>query len=218
MSPARNADRSSAWRERLSSPLTWHYVGFAVLLVVTIGLAVRLGFDWTATDSHSAEILAGKQVQLKALELQTSPLRGLDKRLETSRDAMNAFFLKRIPPSYSSISSRIEDLGVASRVRLTRAQFTQGAPGTDLTEISMDASITGEYPDIMHFVNSLERDPIFFVIRAMNLTGQQGGQVSLRMQVSTWLRPADAEASGLPSTPEPGEQNAAPLPAAGEGE
>jgi hypothetical protein len=35
----------------------------------------------------------------------------------------------------------------------------------------------------------------------MALTGQQGGLVNLRLRVSTWLRPADAEASGLPPTP-----------------
>ena len=62
---------------------------------------------------------------------------------------------------------------------------------------------------IMRFVNSLERDQIFFVIRAMSLTGQQGGLVNLRLRVSTWLRPADAVASGLPATPKPAEPAAA---------
>jgi type IV pilus assembly protein PilO len=204
MSPATNAtgktDRSSVWRERLASPLTWHYAGAAVLLAVTIALGVRLGLDWTATNGHSADVLAGKQVELRALEHETAPLRGLDQRIAKSREEMDAFYKKRIPPNYSTISTRIDELGVASGVRLTREEFTQGPPGNDLTQISMDASITGDYPAIMHFVNSLERDPIFFVIRAMNLTGQQGGQVSLRMQVSVWLRPADAEASGLPPT------------------
>ena len=38
----------------------------------------------------------------------------------------------------------------------------------------------------------------------MALTGQQGGLVNLRLRVSTWLRPADAAASGLaPDTPSP---------------
>jgi hypothetical protein len=92
-------------------------------------------------------------------------------------------------------------LYVASGVRLTRVQYTQGAPGPGLTEISMDASISGNYPAIMRFINSLERDPMFFIIRAMAFTGQQGGLVNLRLRVSTWLRPADAAASGLPPTP-----------------
>lgn len=196
-----NQAKISPWRERLTSPLTWHYAGFAVLLVITVVLAVRLGLDWAALDSHSSDVLAGKQVELKAMELQTAPLRGLDKRVEQSREAVNAFYSKRIPPNYSTISSRIGELEVASGVRLTRVEYTQGEPGNYLTNISMDASITGEYPAIMRFINSLERDPIFFLIEDMTLTGQQGGTASLRMQVSTWLRPADALASGLPSTP-----------------
>ncbi len=38
-------------RERLSSPLTWHYVGLGVMVLLVLGLAIRLGFDWSATDS-----------------------------------------------------------------------------------------------------------------------------------------------------------------------
>ena len=202
---------SSTWREHLTSPLTWHYAGFAVLLVLAIGLAVRLGLDWAAMNGRSSDALAGKQIELKALDLQTAPLRGLDKRVEESRSQVEAFYSKRIPANYSSIASRIGDLQVDSGVRLSRVQYSQGPAGSDLTEISMDASISGTYPQIMRFVNSLERDRTFFVIRAMALTGQQGGMVNVRLRVSTWLRPADAAASGLPPTPDAGE--AAPAPA-----
>ena len=49
----------------------------------------------------------------------------------------------------------------------------------------------------------------------MSLTGQQGGLVNLRIKISTWLKPADAAASGLPPTPdensaEPGIRGAVP--------
>ncbi|MDE3147871.1 MAG: hypothetical protein KGL37_00245, partial [Acidobacteriota bacterium] len=186
----------SVWRERLSSPLTWHYAGLAVLLLLVLVLAVRLGMDWAAIDSHSADALAGKQVELKALSLETAPLRGLDKRVEKTRVELDSFYEKRIPPNYSSIATRIGDLQVKSGVRLSRVQYTQRPPGAELTEISMDAGISGDYPAIMHFVNSIERDQMFFVIRAMALTGQQSGLVNLRIRISTWLRPADAAASG----------------------
>jgi len=193
--------RSVLWRERLASPLTWHFAGSAILLVLVIGLAIRFCLDWAATNSSHADALVSKQFELKAMDLETAPLRGLDKRVDDSRAKMAAFYSKRIPPSYSLIATRIGELQVKSGVRLTRVQYTQGPPGSDLTEISMDAGISGGYPQIMQFVNSLERDQTFFVIRAMSLTGQQGGLVNLRIRVSTWLRPADAEASGLPPTP-----------------
>jgi hypothetical protein len=209
---------SSHWRERLASPLTWHFAVFAVMLLLVIGLAVRFGLDWAATNGRSTDALAGKQVELKALDLQTAPLRGLDKRVEESRSQIQTFYGKRIPPNYSSIATRVGELQVKSGVRLSRVNYTQGPPGSDLTEISMDAGISGAYPEIMRFVNSLERDQTFFVIRAMALTGQQGGLVNLRLRVSTWLRPADAAASGLPPTPKPGETGAAPSAAGKEGE
>jgi len=191
----------SAWRERLSSPLTWHFVGAAVLAILTIGLAIRFGMDWAATSGSTTDALAGKQIQLKALDLQTAPLRGLDKKVPEARKQIAQFYADRIPPNYSSISTRVGELEVASGVRLSRMQYTQGAPGADLTEITLDAGISGEYPQIMRFVNGLERDKTFFVIRAMDLTGQQGGLVNLKLRVSTWLRPAAAAASGLPQTP-----------------
>jgi len=190
----------STWRERLASPLTWHMAGFFLLLALAVAMAIRLGLDWAVMDSHSSEVLAGKQIQLRALELQTAPLRGLDQRVQKTRKQLDDFYQKRIPPNYSSIDARIVELQVASGVRLTRVQYTQGAAGPGLTEISMDASISGDYPAIMRFVNSLERDQMFFIIRAMALTGQQGGLVNLRLRVSTWLRPADVP-SGLPTTP-----------------
>jgi Tfp pilus assembly protein PilO len=205
-----------SWRERLTSPLTWHVAGFALLLVVVIGLSVRLGLDWAATNDRSNDALAGKQVELKAMDMQTAPLRGLDKRMEEARAQIQSFYAKRIPPNYSSIDTRIGELQIKSGVSLSRVQYTQGPAGSDLTEISMDCGITGSYPDIMRFINSLERDQNFFVIRAMQLAGQQGGQVNLRLRVSTWLRPADVP-SGLPATQKLDENGTLPSnePAAG---
>lgn len=190
------------WRERLFSPLGWHVAGAAALAVLTIVLGVRLGLDWRVTNGHSSDVLAGKQVQLIALNHETEPLRGLDQRIDQAHNALGRFYARRIPPNYSAISMRIGELGVRSGVRLTRVQYTQGKPGEALSEISMDVSISGQYVEIMRFVNSIERDPEFFLIREMAFTGQQGGLVNLRIQISTWLRPADAAASGLPMSDE----------------
>jgi Tfp pilus assembly protein PilO len=203
-----NVKNAEVWRERLASPLTWHYAGLAVLLVGVFALGARFALDWAATSASTTDALAEKQIQLKALELQTAPLRGLDKKIEQTRTDIKDFYAKRIPPSYSEIATQIGDLEVKSGVRLTRLQYAQKPPDNNLSEITLDAGITGEYPQIMHFINSLERSKTLFVIRGMGLTGQQGGAVNLRLQLSTWLRPADAAASGLPQH----EENASPQP------
>lgn len=202
-------------RERMASPLTWHYVGLGVMILLVLVLAIRLGMDWSATDSSSNDALVNKQIELKTLEVQTAPLRGLEGRVKDSRVQIQNFYADRIPANYSSILTRIGELEVKSGVHLSRVQYSQGTSVGDLTEISMDAGISGEYQQIMHFVNGLERDKTFFVIRAMAFTGQQGGLVNLRLRVSTWLRPADVP-SGLPPTP--AETPASAPPQAQEGE
>jgi hypothetical protein len=204
------SDKKTMWREHLASPLTWHYAGFAVLLVAVIALAARFALDWAATSSRNSEAMAARRIQLKTLELQTVPLRGLDKRLAGTRDQIKQFYSTRIPANYSLIDNEIGNLEVNSGVRLTRLNYAQKPPADGLSEITLDGGVTGEYPQIMRFINSLERDKTFFVIRGMGLTGQQGGTVNLRLQLSTWLRPDAAAASGLrqfqePATPKPQE-------------
>jgi Tfp pilus assembly protein PilO len=206
---------TSTRREQVASPLIWHYIGLAVMIVLVLGLAIRLGIDWSATNERSNDALASKQIEQRSLEVQTAPLRGLDKRVAESREEMQSFYAKRIPANYSSIATRIGELEVKSGVRLSRVAYTQGVATGDLIEISMDAGISGDYQQIMRFINGLERDQTFFVIRAMALTGQQGGMVNLRLRVSTWLRPADVP-SGLPATPPENPETAAPANQEGE--
>src|ERR1700689_3638700 len=150
--------RTVSMRERLASALTWHYAGFAVMALLVIGLAIRLGMDWAATNGRSTDALESKQMELRTQEFETAPLRGLDKRVADTRERMAEFYDKRIPGNYSSIATRVGDLQVKSGVRMSRMQYTQGKPGDYLTEISLDCGISGTYPQIMHFVNSLERD------------------------------------------------------------
>ena len=202
-------------RERLASPLTWHYVGLAVLILIVAVLAIRLGLDWSATDSSSNDALVNKQIELKTLEVQTAPLRGLEQRVKDSREQIQDFYARRIPANYSSIAVQVGDLAVKSGVQLSRMQYTQGTTAGDLTEISLDSSISGQYQQIMHFVNGLERDKTFFLIRSMAFTGQQGGLVSLRLRVSTWLRPSDVP-GWLPPTPPDTPSAAAPTAQEGE--
>jgi hypothetical protein len=58
--------------------------------------------------------------------------------------------------------------------------------------MSIDASVSGDYRPIVEFINAVERDKVFFVINGINLTGQQTGQVNLRIRLTTYLRPANA--------------------------
>jgi hypothetical protein len=194
---------SPVWTKRLRSPLNWHLAGVAALSILTLFLIVRTGLDSGLGDSSGDRSLTGRKLQLAALTTEMVPMLGVENRLVTTRQRIQTFYSTRIPENYSILALRVGQLGANSGVRLSKVQYSQGPPGIDLTEVSMDAGVSGEYPQIMRFVNALERDQVFFVIRGMSLNGQQGGVVDLRLRVSTWLRSADAIANGQPNMPAP---------------
>ena len=66
----------------------------------------------------------------------------------------------------------------------------------ELTEAKVDASLSGDYRQLVQFINSLERDKMFFLINGVTLTGQQVGTVGLRLRLTTYLRsPVGIESS-----------------------
>ncbi len=210
--------RMAAARKFLFSMLGLHVVLFATMAILTILLSVRVLLDWRTTSAASQDELASIQARMRTLQIQLKPLEGLDKRVVASRKQIDRFYLDRIPPSYSSIAAELGNLASQAPVRLTRVEYSQAPGSVDLTEIRMDAGLSGDYPSIMRFINGVERSKTFFIIRAMALTGQQNGQVALRLQMSTWLRPADAAASGLPlaqDRPAGAQKDSAPAPQEG---
>jgi type IV pilus assembly protein PilO len=206
----------SEWKKRLRSPLIWHLAGASGLFVLVIFLIVEIGLSWGFAYSDGVRTLAVRKSQLVALTTEMAPMLGVADRLVTTKQRIHTFYATRIPENYSKLALRVGQLGTNSGVRLSGIRYSQGPPGIDLTEVSMEAGVSGEYPQIMRFVNALERDQVFFVIRAMSLNGQQGGVVDLRLRVSTWLRSADVVPSEHSSTPGP-ERAMIPADALGQG-
>lgn len=202
-----------------------HFAGVAVLVLLDLYLILHLVFVWQGLSSNNADALDQQRVQLTAARLAAKPLRGLDKKLVASTSDANAFDQTRLPYATSQVAAEVGSLAHKEGVRWTRAQYayTPVLSGKDaLTEVSMDASVSGDYRPIVQFINAIERDKLFFVINGINLTGQQSGQVNLRIRLTTYLRPPNADelaastsnaapdASAAPDADGPTDANGAP--------
>lgn len=190
----------------LATLVNLHYAGAAALLLINLYLGVAIGLAWRATSDSGAAALEQQQLALKTAQLQARPLEGLDTKLITASNEADAFYDRRLPVTYSQV---LTELGVLTRregVKATRIQYAQApvlanTPGA-LTEVRMDASLTGDYRPLVLFINSLERDRMFFLIRGIALSGQQSGSVGLRLAVTTFLRPGLVDdATVSPDTP-----------------
>jgi hypothetical protein len=177
--------------KKLVTTMNLHFAGVALLVLLDLYLVMHLVFVFQGLSAANATAIDQQRVELRAAELAAKPLRGLDKKLVASTADADAFYARRLPYAISEVAAEMGVLAKRTGVHQTRTQYAY-APvlkGNDaLTEVKMDASISGDYRPIVQFINAAERDKIFFVINTINLTGQTTGQVNLRIRMTTYLR------------------------------
>jgi type IV pilus assembly protein PilO len=189
------AAAAKQWAERarkLATLLNLHIAGAVVLGLVNLYLLTQMAFAWRAANSDNAQALADQTVAMKTAEIARQPLEGLDEKLAQATKDADKFSKQRLPFAYSEFLAELGAQAKKQNLKLTRAQYAEspemdGTPGA-LTEVRVDAGLNGDYRSLALFINALERDKMFFLIRAVTLTGQQSGTVGLRLGLTTYLR------------------------------
>ena len=179
-------------RERWLSPVNLHWAGIGVLALVILYMLIQMGYLYQQVKSQDKDALEAQRMTLQTAKVAARPLQGIDAKLAKADQQTAAFYNERFPVSYSEVATQLGLLKDKNHVRLTNVQYTQ-APVTDisvgqLTEVKMDASLSGDYRGLVEFLNGLERDKVFFIVNGVTLTGQQSGTVNLRMKLTTYLR------------------------------
>ncbi len=186
LTPARDArmEQVRGWM----SPLNTYIAGAVLLLLAVLWLGVQLVLVGLGGTARGDDAIAAARTQQIASELAARPLRGVDGKLALSQDQASRFYQLRLPYAYSDVLAELGVLQKRTGVRLSRVQYVQAAPVNGLTEVRIDAAVTGEYRPLALFINGLERDRSFFLIQNITLNGQQNGLVNLRLRLVTYLR------------------------------
>jgi len=200
----RRVPKLTARARELLTAMNLHFAGVAALSVLNLYLIAHLIFVGQSLRSLNQDALDRQDNQLRVAKIAAKPLRGLDVKLVDSTKAADQFYGQRLPYADSQLLTELGALTKKSGVRLSRVQYPQNEvlPGPyELTEVHMDASVSGDYRPVIQFINAIERDKMFFVINGINLTGQQTGQVNLRLRLTTYLRQpvGDEMITGIPA-------------------
>jgi type IV pilus assembly protein PilO len=190
--------------------LNLHIAAVALLAIANLVLLVQLAMAWHTLRMDRPEELELRQTELQSAQLQAKPLRNLPARVADSTKGADHFYDGRVPGADSAILAELGALEQKANVRLSRVQTAFEPALRDVTEVRMDASVSGDYTSVMKFINSVERDRMFFVIDGLTLTGQQGGLVNLRLKVTTYLRGSDVEHLQPMNSGDEGSANAGP--------
>ncbi|HZZ39837.1 MAG TPA: hypothetical protein VFE06_11950 [Acidobacteriaceae bacterium] len=185
-------------RGTLFTKLNLHFALLGVVLAADVFLAVKFGLAWAAIRSGQSGVYVQQELRYGQLEAQMQHLNGLPKKVGQSSEDAQKFVDARIAPDFSTMWAQLGAVASKRHVTLSRAGYTPTPSVNGLTEVRIDAGLSGQYTDLMHFINDLERDKdqVFFIIDGVTLTGQQGGLVNLRLRLRTYLR---AGATDLPA-------------------
>jgi type IV pilus assembly protein PilO len=125
--------------------------------------------------------------QLKAREY--APWRGLDKKLPRAKEQIADFYQERIPTEESAISDSLGNVAAGAGVRISGVKYTvKDAPVQGLERVEIAANLSGDYLQLVRFINALERNKLFFLIDGVELGGEQNGIVGLQLRIETYLR------------------------------
>ena len=127
------------------------------------------------------------ELQQKTSEVQ--PLQGLDKKIPAAHKDIDIFYKDRFPAQDSSISENIGKLAAQAGVKVGSLKYDMKDPeGLGLQRVEVEADLAGDYLQLVRFINSLERDKMFFLVETVQLGGEQSGVVRLQMKVETYLK------------------------------
>ena len=128
-----------------------------------------------------------KEQQQKTREVE--PLRNIGDKIRTARLQIDDFYKTRLPGQDSAISEALGRLATQSGVKIGAVKYKVKDPQPmGLRPIEIEADFSGDYLQLARFMNSLERDRLFFVIDSVELGGEQAGIVRLQLKLETYLR------------------------------
>jgi len=129
------------------------------------------------------------RVQAQQKKRAVEPLNGLDKKIVIASQQIGRFYDNRIPARDSAISENLQKLASDTGVQMAQIKYSFGDPqAVGLTPVEVETNLGGGYLQLVRFVNSLERDNLFFIVDTVDLGGEQGDTVKLHLKMRTYLR------------------------------
>jgi len=103
---------------------------------------------------------------------------------------MQHYFLPR-RTAYSAIMAELNSLAgeakITSRDSAWGLEAVDGSDTLDMMQVS--ANFEGTYPDLVHFINLIDKSDRLLIIESLNATPQQsGGRINVTMKLDTFVQ------------------------------
>jgi type IV pilus assembly protein PilO len=164
-------------------------IAIAALLVVDIIAVILLFSPVVGSERSRREQMDQLWQELQRKTHEAEPLKNVDKKIAVASQQVDDFYKNRLPAQDSAIYDELGKVAKQSGVKI--GQIRSKGKDTDavgLRPVEIQADFSGDYLQLVRFINSLERDPLFFIIDSVELGGEQGGVVKLQLKLETYQK------------------------------
>jgi len=128
------------------------------------------------------------ELQKKTREVE--PLRNIDQKVVVARGQISQFYKDRFVARDSDLAAELGRLASESGVRILQAKYKQEDPVTGgVVPVEIEGNFSGDYLQLVRFMNSLERSKLFFTVDSVDLAGESSGPVKLAVKLHSFLHP-----------------------------
>ena len=184
--------RNFNWRP--NSPRATVRVG---LIALGIANVIALYFVIRPVGGSAQELAQQSQDMRVAILQQQNTLdrtRLLASKIRSGRGEGDQFMQHYFLPRRSAYSTIMADLnGLAGESKITPRDSAWGLEAVDgsdtLDMMQVSANFEGTYPDLVHFVNLIDKSDRLLIIESLNATPQQsGGRINVTMKLDTFVQ------------------------------
>jgi len=160
----------------------------AMLAADVVAVAVLFSPLVGSVDSRTLQ-LNQLRVELQRKTREVEPLRGMDKKIVLAKDQINGFYKDRFAAKDSDLTNELGKLAAENGVRIQQARYKEeDAESSGVIPIEIEGSFSGDFLQLVRFINTLERSKLFFTVDSVDLAGESTGPVKLQITMHSYLR------------------------------
>ena len=164
-------------------------IAMGAMLVADV-MAVAVLFSPLVGSAGSRKLqLSQLHIELQKKTREVETLRGMDKKIVLAKDQIGGFYKDRFAAKDSDLTNELGKLASENGIRIQQARYKEeDAESSGVIPVEIDGSFSGDYLQLVRFINTLERSKLFFTVDSVDLAGESAGPVKLQITMHSYLR------------------------------
>jgi Tfp pilus assembly protein PilO len=139
-----------------------------------------------------------RQLQINQLRAENTrktrdvqPLQGMPDKLVLAKSQISDFYRDRFANRDSDLTTELGKLATQNGIHIQTAKYKEEDPETSgIIPVAIEGSFSGDYLQLVRFINTVERSKMFFTVDSVDLAGESNGPVHLTISLHSYLRGA----------------------------